>query len=112
MDMSKTQPTHLIVVDDYEPCPCHTIVLTRGIDTIHSYRAWVILNVINPCQVGFGDRIDYDYNKNEAYLVRNEKLKFKLQLDKILVKHRILLSESLPYAEMYNEISILFPDIS
>ena len=110
MEMSATLPL-LVVVEAYEPCHCHTILVTRVMVTGDNCRTWIVLNVKNPCQASFGDIIDYNKNGNEAYQVRNEKLRFKLQLDNMSAKQMISLAGSLPYLEMYDETNILFSKV-
>jgi len=60
---------------------------------------------------GFGDRIDYDYGNHIAHVIRNEKLKFKLQLDKLPTELMVAEGRRLPYGSMYDETIQLFPDV-
>lgn len=109
MSISEAQFQQTVVVDEHEVCPYHKILITRRIDTSHEMRVWVILNVKNPCQAGFGDRIIYDAVEHKAFIVRNEKLNFKLHLDKLPSEVMINEMKGLPYNLMYNETFIIAP---
>lgn len=108
-DEGKTHFQQCIVVDDYEPCQCHKLLVTRRMDTRHDVRVWVILLVSKPYEISFGDRIDYDADNNKAYLVRNEKLRFRLHIEKLRPEDMVAMSQSLPYGSMYDQVFLLFP---
>ena len=109
MRMSEAHQLCLVVVDNYEPCPCHMVLVTRLMNSPQGKRVWVCFNIKNPCPAGFGDNMEWETENGNIYVIRNEKLRFKLQMDKMPIEHIVMLYEQLPYSLMYDEVSILFP---
>jgi len=110
MGGAQSRLLQLAVVDDYEPCPCHTVLVTRRMDTPRNQRVWVCFSIENPCQAGFGDRVDWDPVAGDVYIVRNEKLTYRLQMGKMPAEHIVLLNQILPYSVIYKETLVLFPN--
>lgn len=69
----------LLVVDTYCICECHQVIIARRMDI--SQQGWVILVVILPADIGFGDYLDYNQAKGEFHLLRGPVLRFKLHTD-------------------------------
>jgi len=72
--------TQHIVVESFEPCPCHSAV------TVYAQRrlgeeSYIYLFVRNSLGINFGDVLFLDTASNEWYLVRGPSLRFHLLLD-------------------------------
>ncbi len=98
----------IIVVDIYNsPCICHQVIIGRLIDNPHRQREWVLLFARKPLFVEFGDYIEGNFEDAfediRAYLLRNDKLRFRVFLDRMPAELGVPMLQQLPYGELYGD---------
>jgi len=98
-----------MVVDTYCICKCHQIIIARRMDI--SQQGWIILMVILPADVGFGDYLDYNYVSGEVHLLRGPVLRFKLHLDNMPAAFAANVGRTLPFNELEGPTTFHYPNL-
>ena len=103
-----TKPEQSVVVGVYDDeYGCHQIVIARRMDTECECRIWGLFYIRKPYTVKFGDYLEYYPRESKLYRIFNNKLKFRIMIDKINPEVAVPIITKLPYSEMYRDGTII-----